>query len=213
MIGAEPCRSTEASTVTLCNSYGFPRYWAPAACSRRHCYIVTLCHRNGHRPPFTRWKKIDPWNCLQQERRRIVAMANEEPNGRRHRRRRHRRADARPAPASGRHSLPHLRGRAGDQAARRRHQSAAACQQGTDRARPAGCARQGRDHHHQDRLLQPLRPVDLQRPVRALRRLRMADVLDPPRRPADGAARGVHRARRRRSRRDQPPLHRSRAGR
>ena len=50
--------------------------------------------------------------------------------------------------------------------------------------------------------LQPLRPIDLQRPARTLRRIRMAEVLDTPRRPAKGAARGVHRARGRRSRRD-----------
>ena len=45
---------------------------------------------------------------------------------------------------AGRHPLPHLRSRARDQAARRRHQPAAARHQGTDRARPASRSRQGR---------------------------------------------------------------------
>ena len=44
-------------------------------------------------------------------------------------------------------------------------------------------------------VLQPLRPADLQRAARAARRLRLAAVLDPPRRPAGGAARRVPRAR------------------
>ena len=50
-------------------------------------------------------------------------------------------------------------------------------------------------------------------PCGLLRRLRLAAVLDPSRRSADGAARGLRRARRRRPRRHQPPLHRRRAGR
>ena len=55
--------------------------------------------------------------------------------------------------------------------------------------------------------------LHLQRARRSLRRIRIAAVLDTPRRPADGAARCVPLARGRRSRRDGLALHTSRCGR
>ena len=54
-------------------------------------------------------------------------------------------------------------------------------------------------HHARSGLLQPLRPAHLSRAAGPLRRLRLAAVLDPPRRPAAGAARRGARAHRRRA--------------
>ena len=65
--------------------------------------------------------------------------------------------------------------------ARRRHQHAAARDQGAGRARPARPARCGRDPHLRAVLHQPARPGDLARAARPRRRLRHPAILDPSR--------------------------------
>ena len=91
---------------------------------------------------------------------------------------------------AGRNSLPHFRIRCRNQA---RSASASICCRMPPRNSPRSGSKQalaqGRDRDHGRDLLQPLRPADLSGAARPRRRLRSSAILDPSRRPADGAAR------------------------
>ena len=79
------------------------------------------------------------------------------------------------------------RGRA--EAARRRHQRAAACGARTDRARPARPARCVGRAHQRTRVFLQARQADLERAARHRGRLQMAAILDPSRHAAADPAR------------------------
>ena len=134
-------------------------------------------------------------------------------DGRRHCRRRHRRVDAGARAPRLRPRRPHpgVRGGARDPPARRRHQSRAACGQGAERAGAAGGAGGGRLPAAGLRVLHPPRPAGLSRAVGHGGRPPVAALLDPPRRPAPGAARRGARAARRRQLHHRPSLRRRRA--
>ena len=81
------------------------------------------------------------------------------------------------------------------------------------RARARAGADAGRGHHRRGLLLQPLRPADLSRAAGPRGRLPVAAILDPSRRPAAGAGRGLYPPRRRRPSGHRLALRRFRAGR
>ena len=136
-------------------------------------------------------------------------------NGRRHHRRRRGRPHRGARDSSPGRRLPRARVRIGarDQAARRRHQPAAALRPRAHRPRRGGWLAQRGRGAEGVRLVHAPRPADPHRALRPARGLCLSALFDPSRRSADGAVRGGEGAARAGLRRHGASLHRRRGGR